>query len=185
MSNLYEANAVPNVIKTPPPPVNQNKILYFVYFDPMQYTDEARKRKLRFSEDRKYPVHLVVQRPAPDGKSGMSATGDIAVTDDTGKVMILEDKFFTAVGKGLLDDNEYKFSGENGRINKTKLMYDKDMYMGQHPAERTPQVPQGYKQVNRQSNQAIPTDIPLDDGTLPIELFNVPDLRHGKSFNVK
>jgi hypothetical protein len=98
--------------------------------------------------------------------------------------MILDEKFFTSAGRGLLADEQLGFSGSNGRREaKTKLMYDNELTIGTHPAERTPQAGQApYKQIRRPSQQDIPVDIPLDDGTIPDDLMNIPDLRPGKKF---
>lgn len=177
LSNLYDSNAAVPIKKTPRPPVNQNRVLYFVYYEPYMYQVEAQRLRLKFSEDRKYPVHEVI--PSVTGKLDAQ---QIAVTDDTGKVMILDEKFFTSAGKGLLADDELGFSGSSGgdRVPKRKLMYEDSSYVGKHPDEQSPQAAPAYKKVNRPANRDIPANIPLDDGSIPEELFAVPDLRPGR-----
>ena len=177
LSNLYDGSAKVPVNKQPKPPVNQNKIIYYVYFEPYMHQQEARNLKLKFTEDRKYPVHEVI--PSVTGKLDAQK---IAVSDDNGKVQILDEKFFTTAGRGLIADDQLQFSGSARRGEpRAKLMHENELTLGTHPAERgggVQQAPQGqpYKQINR----PIPANIPLDDGSIPAEMFEVPDLRPGR-----
>jgi hypothetical protein len=44
--------------------INNNKVLYRVLFDPpIQYFNEVKRLGLRFSQEKEYPVHKVVQHP--------------------------------------------------------------------------------------------------------------------------
>ena len=138
------------------PPVNQKRILYWVYFDPGDlWRAEARQRKLKFREDEKYPVHQIVPHP-----SGRLDAQEIVVSDDTGKPVRLDEKYFTSAGRGLMADDELGFSRaqpkRNGR--KQKLMYEDQMTID------------------------VPSDIPVDDGQVPQELLKMPDLRPGKEY---
>lgn len=176
LSSLYDGNRSVPVKKTPKPQIDQNKRIYYVYFDPLQWIGEAKKMKLKFTDGRKYPVHAVIPKMT---QNGVSATGDIAVTDDAGRVQILDEKFFTAVGRGLIADDQLGFSGSNGRDERPKLLHEDELTTGRHPAEgQQPMVQPGYKKINR----PIPAGIPVDDGSIPEEMFAVPDLRPGKKY---
>lgn len=176
LSNLYDVKAAVPIKKTPRPPINQNKTIYHVYFEPLQWANEARKNKLKFTEDRKYSVHAVIPKKTATGEIRLDAQ-EIAVTDDEGKVMILDEKYFTVAGRGLFGDEQLGFSGSNGRreSNRPKLMHENELTIGTHPEERSPQQP--YKQIRRPSQADIPAGIPVDDGSIPEELYAVPDLR--------
>jgi len=175
LSNLYDGRATVPVKKTPRPPINQNKTIYHVYFEPLQWANEAKKNKLKFTEDRKYSVHAVIPKKTATGEIRLDAQ-EIAVTDDDGKVMILDEKYFTVAGRGLFGDEQLGFSGSNGRreSNRPKLMHENELTIGTHPEERSPQP---YKQIRRPSQADIPAGIPVDDGSIPEELYAVPDLR--------
>jgi len=174
MSNLYDGNSRVPVKQNPRPQVNQNKVIYYVYFEPLQWTNEARKNKLRFTEDKKYSVHAVIPKKTATGDIRLDAQ-EIALTDDEGKVMILDEKYFTVAGRGLIADEQLGFSGSNGRRDsRPKLMHENELTIGNHQEERQPQP---YKQVRRLNQTDIPAGVPLDDGTIPEELFQVPDLR--------
>jgi hypothetical protein len=185
LSNLYDGNTSVPIKKTPRPPVNQNKIMYYVIFEPLQWINEARKNKLKFTLDKKYPVHAVIPKKTITGEIKLDAQ-EIAVTDDTGKVVILDEKYFTAAGRGLFADEQLGFSGSNGRdSDRPRLMHEDELTIGPHPEEmraaaqqRVQQQP--YKQVRRPSQMDIPVDIPIDDGSIPEELFAVPDIRPGR-----
>lgn len=144
-----------------PRSINQKKVLYYVYFDPDPYRAEAQRMKLKFQEDRKYPVHQIV--PHPTGKLDAQ---QLALTDDTGKVVVLEEKYFTSAGVGLLEDKDNRFSGSSARgVRRPKLSYEGEMYMDVADPKTMAAIPQG---------------IPIDDGTLPDELLQVPDIRPGR-----
>lgn len=179
LSNLYSGNVSVPVKQTPRPKINQNKVIYEVYFEPLQWTNEARKNKLKFTEGRKYPVHSVIPKKTANGDVRLDAQ-EIAVTDDDGKVMILDEKYFTAAGKGLFADEQLGFSGSNGRreSNRPRLLHENELTIGPHPEE----AQQPYKQIRRPSQADIPAGIPIDDGTIPENLFEIPDLRPNKKF---
>ena len=175
LSNLYDGNTRVPITKTPRPQINQNKTIYHVFFEPLQWTNEARRNKLKFTEDRKYAVHAVIPKKTASGDVRLDAQ-EIALTDDEGKVMILDEKYFTVAGRGLFADEQLGFSGSNGRgrESRPRLMHENELTIGTHPEERQPQP---YKQINRSAQSDIPAGIPLDVGTIPEELFEVPDLR--------
>lgn len=182
LANLYDGNVMVPVKKTPRPPINQNKTIYQVYFEPLQWANEARKNKLRFTEDRKYSVHAVIPKKTATGEVRLDAQ-EIAVTDDDGKVMILDEKYFTVAGRGMIGDEQGQFSGSNGRREgpRSTLLHERELTTGTHPAEHPhQQVAQPYKQINRPSQMDIPANIPVDDGSIPPELFQIPDLRPGR-----
>lgn len=172
LDDLYSATKPVPIRKLPTPPVNQNKVLYHVYYEPeIVYLNEAKRLNLKFSADRKYPVHQIV--PHPSGNLGMQK---IVVTDDTGKPITVDEKFFTSAGRGLLADEQLGFSGSSGRqANKKKLMYENELVLD------SPQdiPPTGYKQI-RKPNGAASAGIPVDDGSIPAEMMAVPDLRPGR-----
>lgn len=139
--------------------INQNKVIYKVLFDPsVQYVNEVRRLGLRLTQDKEYPVHQVVQHP-----TGKLELQKIAITDDTGRTVLVDEKFFIIVGTGLLADKQLNFSGSTGRsYKKPKLAFENEMVMDMAD-------PRSAKMTNR--------DIPLDDGNIPAELMAVPDIR--------
>jgi len=175
-----------------PRTIDKSKRLYYVYYEPYLHMAEARSMKLKFTEDTKYPVHAVI--PSATGKLDAQK---IAVTDDSGQMVILDEKFFTSAGQGLLGDAELGFSEPRGqRRREPKLAFEDQMFY-EHPEEKRAAAVaamqgngQPYKRINPQTGMPanqnvqmdIPGDIPLDDGTLPEEMFEIPDLRPGKKF---
>jgi hypothetical protein len=143
------------------PHINPKKVLYEVYFEPYFHEAEAKRLKLKFSEDRKYPVHQII--PSVTGKLDAQK---IAVTDDSGKVVVIDEKYFTSAGLGLMADKELGFSGSNGRgVRKPKLAFENEMF------------------IDSQDNQmaaTIPSNIPVDDGSVPNEVLKMPDIRPGR-----
>lgn len=165
LDQLYaDPNRAVPMKKAPSLPVNQNRILYQVWFDPeIAYIPEAKRLKLKFSPDKKYPVHAIVPHP-----TGNLQLQKIVVTDDTGKAITVEEKFFTSAGRGLYGDRELNFSGNGERKPKRKLLYEDQMQIDvQDVRQHHPDIPQG---------------IPLDDGSVPEELLAVPNVRPGKKF---
>jgi hypothetical protein len=144
------------------PPVNQNKVIYKVYLEPdSPYRFEVKKLAAKFSYDKEYPVHAVI--PSPTGRLDAQK---LAITDDTGKVVEIDEKYFTSVGLGLVADAELRFSGPAGRNSRRpKLAFENEMYMdGADP----------------RMARSIPHGIPLDDGSIPDELKVIPDIRANK-----
>lgn len=176
ISNLYDASARVPVKQSPKPVINRNKVMYHVYFEPYMYQAEARKLKLKFTEDRKYPVHAII--PSATGRLDGQ---QIAVSDDSGNVVILDEKFFTSAGKGLLADEQLGFSGSPGgrRESRPKLLHEDELVIGDHPADMRGQP---YKQVRKSSAMDIPAGIPVDDGSIPEGYLDIPDLRPGKKY---
>lgn len=165
--DLFDPNArVPVVQSRSKSSINKNKVLYHVYFEPYFHKEQAKRMKLKFTEDRKYPVHEII--PSLTGKLDAQK---IAVSDDDGKVQILDEKFFTTAGKGLIADDELGFSGSGGRTERprSKLMHEDDMFISDHE----PQIQSSYKKVNPNYN----VDIPIDNGEIPEELLAIPDIR--------
>ena len=138
--------------------INQNKIIYKVLFDPpIQYINEIKRLNLRLTTDKEYPVHQVIQHP-----TGKLELQKIAITDDLGRVVTVDDKFFTIVGTGLLADKQLNFSGSTGeRYKRPKLAFEDQMVMESFD--------QNTKKINR--------NIPVDDGNIPADLMAVPDIR--------
>lgn len=137
--------------RTDPRNIDKHRVLYWVYFEPeLIYQTEARNLKLKFTEDRKYPVHAVI--PSATGKLDAQ---QLAVSDDTGQVVIIDEKFFTSAGQGLLGDKELGFSGNSQKgIKKSKLSFEDQL--------------------------TIDNSIPIDDGAIPKDLWQVPDIRARK-----
>ena len=144
--------------------IDKTKTLYQVYYEPYVSQAEAKSLKLRFTEDTRYNVHQVI--PSATGKLDAQ---QIALTDDTGQVVVLDEKFFTSAGRGLVGDAEVGFSEPRAaRRNRNKLMYDGELTTGSHPEELG------------QPGSAM-GDIPVDDGNIPEDLLVTPDLRPGRS----
>lgn len=140
-------------------PVNQNKVIYKVLFDPpIQYINEVKRLGLRLSPDKEYSVHQVIQHP-----TGKLELQKIAVTDDVGRVITVDEKFFTIVGTGLLADKQLNFSGSTGgSYKRPKLAFEDQMVM----ETKDPRAASKSSQ-----------EIPVDDGNVPADLMAVPDIR--------
>jgi hypothetical protein len=150
---------------TPTPLVNQKKVLYEVYFDPeIAYVGIAKQMNLKFSPDKKYPVHAVV--PHPQGRLDLQK---LVVTDDTGKAITVDERFFTSAGRGLLADAELGFS-ESRNGSKSRLMYEGEL-SNSEPIIRP---------RSRNDLAEDLRDLPLDDGSLPESILSVPDIRSGR-----
>jgi hypothetical protein len=145
-------------------PVNPKKILYKVYIDQNNaYGNEFRRLPAKLSLDKDYPVHAVI--PSATGRLDMQR---LAITDDSGKIVEVEEKYFTSVGNGLVEDHDGRFSGGNQRkgVRRPKLAFEDEMYLdGEDP---------------RMAGRAIPHGIPVDDGHVPDELMRMPDIRPGR-----
>jgi len=162
-SNLYSPNAGLTVRRTVSArDVDQSRTLYHVYYEPYAHAAEARALKLKFTEDTKYPVHQII--PSATGRLDAQ---QIAVSDDAGQVMVLDEKFFTTAGGGLVGDAELGFSEPRAakRNQRAKLMYDNELIYD---------APAG-------DVAAQHSDIPVDDGRIPEELMATPDLRPGRA----
>ena len=158
IDDLYNPNKAVPVQKSTLPAVqiNQKKVVYKVLFDPpIQYINEVKRLGLRFSPDKEYPVHQVIQHP-----TGKLELQKLAVTDDVGRVVTVDEKFFTIVGAGLLADKQLNFSGSTGRstTRKSKLMFEDQMVM-------------------ETSDPRAGSNIPIDNGIIPDHLMAVPDIR--------
>ena len=110
-------------------PKQNNKILYKVFFDPaIQYIPEINRQKLKLTQDKEYSVHKVV--PHPTGKLEMQR---IEITDDSGSVVSVEEKYFSRSGTGLLADKQLNFSGGTGNNFQSqrgpKLMFEDELVM--------------------------------------------------------
>lgn len=138
---------------------DQSKVLYQVHFDPeIVYVNEIRNLGLKFTEDKKYSVHRVV--PSPTGRLDAQK---IVVTDDTGRVITVDEKFFTSAGRGLMLDKQLGFSGDNQRgARKPRLVFESELITN---APSQMQIPEGMENV------------PVDDGSLTEESLVVPDIR--------
>jgi hypothetical protein len=101
--------------------INKSKILYYVYYEPYIWENEAKVLKLKFTEGKKYPVHQVI--PSVTGKLDAQ---QIAITDDTGNVLILDEKFFTSAGKGLMGDEQPSDSNLHN-VKQHKLIYEDEL----------------------------------------------------------
>lgn len=145
----------------PKTPINPNKTLYRVIFDPVQWEPEAKRLGLKFTLDREYPVHKIIEHPT--GKLNLQK---IAVTDDLGRIVEVDEKYFTTSGMGLMADRELGFSGSSNRgARKPKLAFEDQMFSdGADPS----------------SSKGIPSGIPVDDGTIPSEFLEIIDIRKAK-----
>jgi hypothetical protein len=159
IDNLYaNPNATSVRRSVDPRSIDRSKILYHVYFEPYMHQAQAKALKLRFTEDTRYPVHAVI--PSPTGKLDAQ---QIAITDDTGQVVIIDEKFFTSAGRGLMGDKELNFSGDKKQgMKKPKLSFERELNGQQFVPPGLPEELQG---------------IPLDDGTIPSNMMEVPEIR--------
>ena len=161
-TDLYNANAPVNVRRSVNArDIDPNKTLYHVYFEPYAHGAEAKAMKLKFTEDTKYAVHQIIQ-----SATGRLDAQQIALSDDAGQIVILDEKFFTSAGAGLLGDAELGFSETRAakRNQRAKLMYEKELIYDAPATEMA----------------AEHSDIPMDDGKIPAELMATPDLRPGR-----
>ena len=136
--------------------INQKIVVFKVIFDPpIQYVNEIKRLGLRFTIDNEYPVHKVIQH-----STGKLELQKIAVTNDVGKVVTVDEKFFTTLGTGLLADKQLNFSGSTVRstIRKPKLMFEDQMVM-------------------ETSDPKIDSNIRLDNDIIPENLMVIPDIR--------
>lgn len=156
------------------PTVNKNRILYRVVFSPGGHIQEARKKNLKFTDERHYPVHAIRENPM-GGHFGSLLT----VTDDAGRLTEVDEKYFMPVGKGLYGDDELDFSGRQGRPGNVKLAFEDELRESQSQP-----LSDGRKQPKRgQPRREIPPElqgIPLDDGSIPDTYLEVPDIRRGR-----
>lgn len=165
LENLYNPkNSAPVQSLSSNLNINKNKIIYKVIFDPpIQYINELKRLRLRLSPDNEYAVHQVIQHP-----TGKLELQKIAITDDVGNVIVVDEKFFTNVGTGLLADKQLNFSGETGlsRTKKPKLLYEDQLV---------------YDVPNQQvASSSCRVNAPIDDGSIPPDLMAVPDIRSGR-----
>lgn len=164
--------------------INPNKILYWAYFEPEFYAAQARGMGLKFTVNKKYPVHHVVQI---NNKLDMQK---LVLTDDTGRQVEVEDKFFTPAGAGLTGGFEADVQKSEGR--QPKLMYQDELVIdpshvkyaeagalvAQHQGNFHGDI--DIRANQRMAAQNIPAGIPLDDGTIPDDLMQIPDIRPGR-----
>lgn len=172
VESLYSNPNAVSSVGINPRNVDQKKKLYQVIFDPsVPFIPQLKKMKLKLTEGKRYNVH-------------MSHKSHIAITDDSGQVLVVDEKFFSAAGAGLYADAELGFSDSSSPERRPKLVFEDDMHM-HHPAEQqaaaiaASQNGQSYKKVNESAQVDIPGNVPLDDGQIPDSLLQVPDLRPG------
>jgi hypothetical protein len=138
--------------------INPKKKLYEVYFEPdLRYQNEVRQLGLKFKPDVRYPVHQII--PSPTGRLDAQK---LAITDDTGRIVEVDEKYFTSAGLGLMEDKRLNFSEANNRsaARRPKLAFENEMYMD----SPDPQM-------------AIMQGVPADSEYIPDELLAVPDIR--------
>lgn len=157
-NNLEDLYRNPNKSLPPQnvPVVNPNKKpLYYVYFEPeLVHEHQAKRLGLKFQKEKKYPVHAV---------SGSIGQQKLSLTDDSGKVVTVDEIYFQTVGAGLFADAQLGFSKPTGKRG-AKLMYEDEMVL---------EMPQ----QNQRGGQSM---YPVDDGTIPADLMSVPDIRPKK-----
>ena len=115
LTNLYAG--APTPVRKNYPQYNQKTVIYQVVFEP-NVRDAHMTKGMKFSENKRYPVHAVV--PSPNGKLEQQK---IAVTDDTGAVVVVSDAFFNAAGSGLYAD-ELGFSGTSKKSSQLAHEHD-------------------------------------------------------------
>lgn len=166
--------------------INPNKVLYWVYFEPEFYANQARSIGLKLTENKKYPVHHVVEHP-----TGSIEHQKLVITDDAGRQIEADQKFFTSAGVGLTGGFEADFQKNDGR--QPTLSYSNDLKIDPGQANRG----QGGGLVVQDQNnfptdidirsgrgqqppQNVPEGVPVDDGTIPQNVLQMPDIRSGK-----
>ena len=153
-SNPNKSIVATNVVSKKP--INKNKSLYKVTFEPNFWEEETKRLKLKLTLNKVYDVHAVV--PHPTGNFEMQK---IAITDDVGRVIEVSEKYFCAAGQGLLLDQQLDFSGNKGgtRSPAPKLSFENEMQSS--PVYGRPDY----------------ANIPVDTGVIPAELMEIPDIR--------
>jgi hypothetical protein len=163
VNDIEELYSNPNkqvsVQKQPQVPINKNRVIYKVLFDPpIQYIPEAKRLGLRLTQDNEYSVHQVIQHP-----TGKLELQKIAITDDLGRVITVDEKFFTTLGTGLLADKQLNFSGSNSRTTKRAKLSFEDQLVLDNTDPR----------ISSSSNKSIP----LDNDTISENFMDMPDIR--------
>lgn len=150
------------------PPVNPNRVMFWATFEPHPFTQEARSKGLKFTVGKRYPVHRQTE-----GELGNT----FHMTDDTKKIVKVDEKYFSVAGAGLVGDDEVEggFSQQSTGEPEPKLAYWSHMKGDAGGGGGVPQL-----RGNGKSLKNIPEEyknIPLDDGSIPDSYFNVPDIR--------
>ena len=128
-----------------PRSVDQSRSLYKVIFNPNEQHKIVSKRlKLDLSVDQTYTVHA-------------NYGNQIAVTDNGGNVLIVDQSFFDVVGAGLVGDDQLGFS-QPSDVRAPKLLHEDDSYI---EVDDMPKL----------------RNFPVDDGTIPDYLDEMPTLR--------
>jgi len=147
-----------------PVPVNQKRILFKVTFEPEgQNRFEAERLGFKLTVGKQYPVHRQNEHPL----GGM--LGSVYwITDDTGKIVDVDEKFFTVVGVGLLGGEE--FNRDFQREKQPKLLYDNGAGGGggpRGPLDRS-QIPEQYR------------NIPIEgEESNDLSAYKMPEIRPG------
>jgi hypothetical protein len=146
------------------PPINPNRVIFWVTFEPHPFTQEARSKGLKFTVGKRYPVHRQTE-----GELG----NIFHITDDTKKIVKVDEKYFSVAGAGLIGDDEVKggFSQQYIEEPEPKLAYWSHM----KGDTGVPQLRDNSKSFNKISEEY--KNIPLDDGSIPDSYFDVPDIR--------
>lgn len=136
----------------PPSLADQKRILFHVTFDPnIQHENEVKKHKL--TKGKKYPVHKTTE------SGGMGGGQKYSISDDLNRMITLDEKYFTVVGRGLVGDNELGFSKTVAGGGEVKLSYG-NAYIDKVPDIRKQQY----------------ANVPIDDGQYD-HLLEMPTLR--------
>jgi hypothetical protein len=145
--------------------INPKRILHYVTYDPYVNASEAKRKGLKFTELKKYPVH----RTKFDEKTG----GQILyVTDDTKRIVEVNEIFFTAVGHGLVGDNEVEGGFSTPREPRAKLSYENELVID--PQDVNLSMPN--LRPNRAGDQNRPSRLP----EIPSVMLGMPELRPGQ-----
>jgi hypothetical protein len=124
----------------PPPPVNPNRVLSYLVFEPDCHAHEAKKLGLRLTVGSKYPVH----RTRFDEKKALTV---YSITDDAKKVVDVDERFFVPLGRLVGDDEvEGGFSQPVSQNPRPTLLFENEMRTGGGtPVGRQPTVDDVYK----------------------------------------
>jgi len=122
----------------------------YMIFDPeLPLLAQAEREKLKFKVGQKYPVYKIEEHPL-----GLTYGQIFTTVDDVGTTVTVSDKYFVPVGAGLIGEKEV--GGFSPNANDIPLEYGQ-----RRPREIPPQL----------QNYAI------DDGGIPPELLEIPDIR--------
>lgn len=138
---------------------NVGKPKSWMIFDPeIQNLHEAKQKSLKFTVAQRYPIYNITEHPL-----GLTYGQIFTTVDDTGTTITISDKFFVPANIRLVGDNEVPggFSQSPMQDDGPKLSYGNELRTGAGDI-RAPSA--NYQHI------------PIDNGQIPAEMYQVPDL---------